>query len=57
MLLSMFHKDAFREILLNAVNKSGIMVLCKACGKYLELLYGKQNQNSIVGNERKKEMF
>ena len=33
------------------IGASGIMVLCKACDKYLELLKGNEN-NSIIINER-----
>lgn len=33
------------------ISASGIMVLCKACDKYLELLKGNEN-NSIIINER-----
>lgn len=34
------------------INEDGIMVLCKACDKYLELLSGKQNNNPFTENER-----
>ena len=33
------------------INKSGIMVLCKACDRYLRLLSGKED-NSLISNER-----
>ena len=33
------------------INKSGIMVLCKACDRYLQLLSGKED-NSLISNER-----
>ena len=33
------------------ISASGIMVLCKACDKYLELLNGNEN-NSLTSNER-----
>lgn len=33
------------------ISASGIMVLCKACDKYLELLFGHEN-NSLIGDER-----
>ena len=33
------------------ISASGIMVLCKACDKYLELLSGHEN-NSLIVNER-----
>lgn len=36
-------------------NVTGIMVLCKACDKYLELLYSNENVNSIIINERIKK--
>lgn len=34
------------------INEDGIMVLCKACDKYLELLSEKQNNKSFAENER-----
>ncbi|MCM1467304.1 MAG: hypothetical protein NC086_04085, partial [Alistipes sp.] len=33
------------------ISASGIMVLCKACDKYLELLSGEEN-NSLISDER-----
>ena len=33
------------------ISASGIMVLCKACNKYLELLSGHEN-NSLIADER-----
>lgn len=33
------------------IKKSGIMVLCRACDKYVELNAGKEN-NSLISNER-----
>ena len=33
------------------ISPSGIMVLCRACDKYMELLFGKAD-NSIISNER-----
>ena len=33
------------------IKKLGIMVLCKACDRYLRLLSGKDN-NSLISNER-----
>ena len=33
------------------ISASGIMVLCKACDKYLELLYGHEN-NLLIADER-----
>ena len=33
------------------ISASGIMVLCKACDKYLELLNGNEN-NSLISDER-----
>ncbi len=33
------------------ISATGIMVLCKACDKYLELLNGNEN-NSLTSNER-----
>ena len=33
------------------ISKSGVMVLCKACDRYLKLLLGGEN-NSLVSNER-----
>ena len=33
------------------ISALGIMVLCKACDKYLELLYGHEN-NSLIADER-----
>ena len=32
------------------INKSGIMVLCKACDRYLRLLSGKED-NSLISND------
>ena len=34
------------------INEAGIMVLCKACDKYLELLSAKEKVDSIISNER-----
>ena len=34
------------------INESGIMVLCKACDKYLALLSGKEKVDSIIPDER-----
>jgi ATP-dependent DNA helicase RecG len=34
------------------INESGIMVLCKACDKYLELLSTKEKGDSIISDER-----
>ncbi|MCM1161662.1 MAG: hypothetical protein NC412_10595 [Roseburia sp.] len=34
------------------INEGGIMVLCKACNKYMELLSGKRNNNPFIENER-----
>lgn len=34
------------------INEAGIMVLCKACEKYLKLLSGKENADSIIFDER-----
>lgn len=34
------------------INEAGIMVLCKACKKYLKLLSGKENADSIIFDER-----
>lgn len=34
------------------INKAGIMVLCKACDKYLELLSGNKKINPIISDER-----
>ena len=33
------------------ISKSGVMVLCKACDRYLKLLSGEEN-NSLISNER-----
>ena len=33
------------------INKSGIMLLCKACNRYLRLLFGKED-NLPISNER-----
>jgi len=36
------------------ISEDGIIVLCKACGRYLDLLYGKPEvNNSLSSNERK----
>ena len=37
------------------INESGIMVLCKACDRYLALLAGKAKVDSIIYDERIKE--
>jgi ATP-dependent DNA helicase RecG len=34
------------------ISASGIMVLCKACDRYLELLSGKEKVDSIISDER-----
>lgn len=34
------------------INESGIMVLCKACDRYLDLLAGKEKVDSIISDER-----
>ena len=34
------------------INESGIMVLCKACDRYFELLPGKAKVDSIISNKR-----
>jgi len=34
------------------INESGIMVLCKACDRYLELLSGKEKVDSLISDER-----
>lgn len=34
------------------INESGIMVLCKACDRYLALLSGKEKVDSIISDER-----
>ncbi len=34
------------------INESGIMVLCKACDRYLELLSAKEKVDSIISDER-----
>jgi ATP-dependent DNA helicase RecG len=34
------------------INEAGIMVLCKACDKYLELLSTKEKGDSIISDER-----
>jgi ATP-dependent DNA helicase RecG len=34
------------------ISASGIMVLCKACDKYLELLSGNKNIDSVIADER-----
>ena len=34
------------------INESGIMVLCKACDKYLALLSGKKKVDSVISDER-----
>lgn len=33
------------------ISASGVMVLCKACDKYLELVFGHKN-NLLISNER-----
>lgn len=37
------------------INESGIMVLCKACDRYLELLAQNENLNFVICDERIKE--
>ena len=34
------------------ISKSGIMVLCKACDRYLDLLSGNEKIDSIISDER-----
>lgn len=34
------------------INKAGIMVLCKACNMYLDLLFAKEKVDSIITDER-----
>jgi ATP-dependent DNA helicase RecG len=34
------------------INEAGIMVLCKACNRYLELLSTKEKRDSIISDER-----
>ena len=42
------YDDPLREY---NISKSGVMVLCKACDRYLELLSGGKT-NSLISNER-----
>ena len=37
------------------INEAGIMVLCKACDRYLELIPAKKKVDSIISDERIKE--
>ena len=37
------------------INEAGIMVLCKACNRYLELIPAKKKVDSIISDERIKE--
>lgn len=37
------------------INEAGIMALCKACDRYLELIPAKKKVDSIISDERIKE--